>query len=227
MKSLAAQSLVSKIGYLKLGDLVGPYTGEAERVLSHKLPGRFVDTGEPVYLPVHAGPALMLIRKGGLNLFRPFGGEKLFIKKLGRGAVFGEMSALGQTMHGAQAEAAEPSETVLLIMADIDALAGACPGFALRLARELGPRLAEAQKRYEMLAFQQVDERVASLLLELADSEGEINDISQQEIADQIGVYRETVSLAMAELKRVGLIEASRRKVKLLNVEGLRAMTSF
>lgn len=226
-KVLVSQSLVSKIGYLRLNDLTGSSTNEADQILSNKGPGRVFGPGDAVFSNGQSEPYLMLVRQGAVNIFRSFRGEKLFIKKLDGGAIFGEMRMFGQSMHGAQAEAAEWSELVSLTIRDIEALARACPGFMLRLATELGPRLAEAQRRYEMAVFQQVPERLASVLLDLASSDGEINDVSQQELADRVGVYRETISLAIAELKRMGLILAARRKIRLIDVEGLRSFISY
>ncbi|HEY6333674.1 MAG TPA: Crp/Fnr family transcriptional regulator, partial [Blastocatellia bacterium] len=198
-----------------------------DRILGDKVPGRVFGPGDAVTSNGQTEPSLMLVWQGAVNIFRQFRGEKLFVKRLDDGAIFGEMRMFGQSMYGAQAEAAEWSEIVSLTIRDIEAIAKACPGFMLRLARELGPRLAEAQRRYEMAVFQQVPERLASVLLDLAGSDGEINDVSQQDLADRVGVYRETISLAIAELKRMGLILAARRKIKLIDVDGLRSFTSY
>ena len=72
--------------------------------------------------------------------------------------------------------------------------------------------------------------RLAGLLLELAgrfgvrDSEGLIIDLrlTHRELAALIGATRETVSVAMLELRQAGLVRADGRRSVVLDAEGLR-----
>jgi CRP/FNR family cyclic AMP-dependent transcriptional regulator len=228
MRSLALRSMASKIGYLHLSDLIAAGDEEAGQLISGSLPGRLFAPGEQIYpLDDPQQPMLMFLRQGALDIYRPSQLGRLFVKRLEPGALFGEMKLLGQTMYGSEAEAAQACELVLLTVSDIDRIDAQCPGFGLRLACQIGPRVVEAERKHEVIAFQTVPMRLASLLLDLAGPDGEVRDVTQQELADQLGVYRETVSVTLTGLKQAGLICASRRRVKLLDPEGLRGMVPF
>ncbi len=50
---------------------------------------------------------------------------------------------------------------------------------------------------------------------------------SQQEMAEILGVYRETVTVTLADLKRARLIEVGRRRIRLLDSAGLGKLESL
>jgi CRP-like cAMP-binding protein len=98
---------------------------------------------------------------------------------------------------------------------------------ALNLARQIGPRLVDAERRHEQSAFQPVTSRVASLLLKLSGGRKEVSGYTHQEMADQLGVYRETVTNGIAELKADQLIKVGRKRITLLDVGTLRKMETI
>jgi len=59
--------------------------------------------------------------------------------------------------------------------------------------------------------------RVAALLLREADGAGEVSGLSHQDIAERLGVYRETATNALNELKSAGLISIGRKRVSILD----------
>ena len=82
--------------------------------------------------------------------------------------------------------------------------------------------------RVEPSAFQSnVTGRMASLLLELADGKDTVSGLTQQEMAEILGVYRETVTVTLADLKRAKLIEVGRRRIRLLDSAGLSKLESL
>jgi CRP/FNR family transcriptional regulator len=227
IRSLAALSLESKVGYLTLGDLVAEGDSGIESSLDN-LPKRNFKKGDSVYPSNVKGPTLFLIRSGAVTITRPsVSGQQFDVKTLGPGALFGEMPMTGQTMLGAHAVAAEPTKVALINMAEFEKLATASPSIALNLARQIGPRLVEAQRRHEQAAFQPVTSRISSLLLRMANKEGDVMGHTHQEMADMLGVYRETVTNAIAELKADGLIKVGRKKIRVLSREGLEKLESI
>jgi CRP-like cAMP-binding protein len=85
----------------------------------------------------------------------------------------------------------------------------------------------ETERKHEQAAFQPVTSRVASLLLRLAKNKKEVVGHTHQEMADMLGVYRETVTNAIAELKADKLVKVGRKRITLLNTEAIRKMETI
>jgi CRP-like cAMP-binding protein len=131
---------------------------------------------------------------------------------------------LGQSMLGARAVAADAAKVTYISAGDFEKIAGASPAVALNLARLIGPRLVAAERRHEQSAFQPVTSRIASLLLKLAGGSKEVSGYTHQEMAEKLGVYRETVTNGIAELKQDGLIKVGRKRIALQNMDALRKL---
>lgn len=74
------------------------------------------------------------------------------------------------------------------------------------------------------MAFKGVPARLASLLLRLAietNWRGRriLDGLTQQQLAELIGTHRETVTLTLNQFKKAGLIEISRRRITLLELD--------
>lgn len=222
IRLLAAMSLAPKLGYLKLYDLVEPEEMDPDVWVKDRLTKRVFKQGEAVFPLDSREPMLLLVRFGAVNIFRPSSsGRRLIVKRVEAGSLFGEMPLLGQNMLGAHAEAAEATEIAYLSVKDIDDITKKAPSFWMNLVRQLGPRLCDAERRHEQAAFQPVTARVASLLTRIAGQGNQVTGYSHQEMADILGVYRETVTNAIAELKQDGLIQVGRKRIALLDPQRL------
>jgi CRP/FNR family cyclic AMP-dependent transcriptional regulator len=226
IRSLAAISLANKIGYLKLSDLVGQ--NRAAEAAIDKLANRNFKAGQTVYASSQKTPTACLVRSGRVNIVRTAStGSDFDVKTVEAGAIFGDMPMLGQSMLGAKAVAAEASKVTFISVADFEKVAAASPSVALNLARMIGPRLVDAERRHEQSAFQPVTSRVASLLLKLSGGAKEVSGYTHQEMADKLGVYRETVTNGIAELKADQLIKVGRKRITILDVGALRKMETI
>jgi CRP/FNR family cyclic AMP-dependent transcriptional regulator len=74
----------------------------------------------------------------------------------------------------------------------------------------------------EDIAFKGVAARVAALLLRETDGDGEVRGLSHQDIAERLGVYRETATNALNELKSASVIDIARKRITILDRERLR-----
>ncbi len=225
IRSLAALSLAAKVGYLKLNDLIGEDGPQLQEMID-RLPKRNFKKGDTIYPSNIKGPVLFLIRSGSVNITRTsVTGQDFSVKTLEPGTIFGEMPMAGQAMLGARAVAAEPTKVALINAGEFEKLAAASPSIALNVVRQIGPRLVEAERRHEQAAFQPVTSRIAALLLRLADKEGNVTGYTHQQMADMLGVYRETVTNAIAELKADNLIKVGRKRIKITNREGVEKLS--
>ena len=226
IRSLAALSLANKVGYLTLGSIIGDNNRSAEAF--DRLPKRTVKTGDTVYPARQKGPTLILVKSGSVTITRPTAsGSEFDVKTVGPGSIFGDMPLLGQSMLGAYAVAAEPSKIITISTADFEKIAAKSASIALNVIRQLGPRLVEAERKHEQAAFQPVTSRVASLLTRLSKNKKDVVGYTHQEMADMLGVYRETVTNAIAELKADRLVKVGRKRITLLNPDAIRKMETI
>ncbi len=103
------------------------------------------------------------------------------------------------------------------------------PIIAVRIAEVLSIRLESAEERLQEMAFQGLRERLASLLLRLADQTDwrgnlVISGLTHQHLAEILGSYRETITATLNEFKANGLIETGRKKIVIVDVDGLRSL---
>jgi CRP/FNR family transcriptional regulator, cyclic AMP receptor protein len=179
------------------------------------------------YSPDDGSEVLFLLKKGNVEIYRiNADGKKLVTTRLGAGAVFGKMGFLGQRMDEAYAEATSDCLICVMSRTDVEQILLKDPRIAVRLAQSLGNRLAEAEARLEDMAFKSVPERVASLLLRLADDTDwrgrrVVKGLTHQQIAEIIGTYRETVTLTLNEFRAEGFVDIGRRKIALLDEDKL------
>lgn len=226
IRSLAALSLANKVGYLTLANIVGDNYRDAEAF--DRLAKRNYKAGDTVYPGRQKGPVLLLVKSGSVTITRTTASKSEFeVKTVGPGSIFGDMPLLGQSMLGAYAVAAEPSKVITITAGDFEKIAGKSASVALNVIRQLGPRLVETERKHEQAAFQPVTSRVASLLTRLSKNKKEVVGHTHQEMADMLGVYRETVTNAIAELKADKLVKVGRKRITLLNPEAIRKMETI
>ena len=85
------------------------------------------------------------------------------------------------------------------------------PRVGIRFLEQVSARLLETEAVVEDFAFKSVPARLAGALLRLLQtSEDQTVHASDQELADIIAAYRETVTLALDELQSRGLLNLSR-----------------
>ena len=97
------------------------------------------------------------------------------------------------------------------------------PRVALRFLEFTGLRLQEAERRLEEIAFKSIPARLASLLLRLKTEQASntINGYTHQSLGEMLGTYRETTTQTLNEFKGRGLLEIGRKRIDILDQEGL------
>jgi CRP/FNR family cyclic AMP-dependent transcriptional regulator len=179
-----------------------------------------VPRGRVFYRPEEPGEVLFILKEGRVQLYRISPeGKKLVITTLGPHTLFGEMALLGTKMHNTFAEAIDDCLICVMSRTDLERLILSKPQVALRILEVTGKRLREAEERLENMAFKGIPARLASLLLRLADEQGndEISGLTHQDLAESVGTYRETATQVLNDLKAQGLIEIGRKRIKVLD----------
>ncbi len=183
------------------------------------VPGRvFYQAGE-------TGEVLFILKEGTVQLYRLTPeGRKLVVATLTDGSVFGEISLIGQGMHDTFAEATTPARLCVMSRVDVEALLRKKPRMALRLLKVMSERLQAAERQLEQIAFASVPSRLATQLLQLAGEGNRVKGFTHQDLAEMIGTYRETATLALNEFKAEGLIEIGRKQITILDRPGLQML---
>jgi CRP/FNR family cyclic AMP-dependent transcriptional regulator len=176
--------------------------------------------GRILYRPGEKGSVLFLLKTGCVQLYHlSADGRKLITATLRAGDCFGEMPLIGQGTHSSFAEAMEESLIGVMNRHDIEHLLTRKPSVAFALLKVVGARLAQIEAQLIDATFKSTSARLATLLLQLAHSpEGEskrlvVDGLSHEELAERLGVYRETVSTALRELREAGAIEMGRKHI--------------
>jgi len=181
--------------------------------------------GKIFYMPEDTGEVLFLLKRGRVHLYRIApNGKKLIVATLGPGAIFGEMSLVGQGMHNTFAESADECVLCVMSRSDVERLIREKPDVAFRFVEALGSRLNQLEARLEDIAFKSIPARLAGLLLELAEEQGEENKISgytHQDFSEMLGTYRETITQTLNDFKSHGYIDIGRKRVVLRDLENL------
>ncbi len=202
-------------------DLFQDLTPEEMEEVERATVARTYRAGSVFYTP-GGGEALFILKQGVVQLYRMSAdGRKLVIARLEPVSFFGEMSCVGQGLYNTFAEATEDSIIYAMSCQDVGRLLLAKPKVAVRILETVGQRLINAERRLEEMAFKGLIPRLAELLLSAAEGD-EVKGLSHQDLAERLGVYRETVTNALNELKTANIINVGRKLITIIDRERLK-----
>jgi len=106
--SASAEDVASKLHFLRETEVFATLTASEQKWLSQNTTMITCNAGRVFYTPNDTGEVIYILKRGAVNLYRLApDGRKLIVARLGAHTIFGEMSLIGQAMHGCFAEAAE------------------------------------------------------------------------------------------------------------------------
>jgi CRP-like cAMP-binding protein len=157
-------------------------------------------------------------------------GRELAVGYKQAGDLFGELAAIDGLARSATATALDPVTAVSVPAAGFLRFLEANPALALPLLRLLADRLRAATSHQIDLRTGTTISRVAGGLVDLADRTGISFDgpttvtLRHDDLAAWVGVNREAVSRALAQLRARGLVVTRRGKVELIDLTALREL---
>jgi CRP-like cAMP-binding protein len=205
---------------------------EAERLEARALARTFARK-EIIYFPDEPGRTVLVLARGRVKIkaVTPDGRESIFAF-VQPGEVFGELAVLDDRPRKEYAEAVETSLVLAVPREDVLWLMARRPDVALSVTKLLGFRLRRVENRLRNTLFRSTRERTIGLILELLEEHGEpiagggwevrIR-LSHQDLANLIGATRESVTLALGQLQRDGLIAVHRRLIRVPDRDRLAA----
>ncbi|MBI3606924.1 MAG: Crp/Fnr family transcriptional regulator [Nitrospirae bacterium] len=228
---MTVRVLESKLWYLQRVNLFQEMTGEEMRELERTTRMESVKKRSAVFLPGEPSRHVYLLKTGRVKISRVSEeGREVTLALLEPGEIFGELEVLDDSPRDTIAEALDDSAICLIPREQFLALVRLKPELSFRLTKLIGSRLRKIETRVEDLVFRDVPSRLAHLLVQLADEHGRTTargihidiKITHQEIANLIGSTRETVSAALGDLKKAGLIDFEDRSITLLRPDVLK-----
>ena len=210
-KVLVASLLAKRIGYLTVDDF-------PDQSLFN---GLHTQTYAPHRIIRNSGDELFIVRRGMVEVWHT--NHDVLVKKLTTGTLFGEMHLLGQTMVTTQAQASDAGAVIAVM--NVEQVKELIAANAIPLAENLYPRLVSVSIEHYRASFQKAESRLAALLLEMAGDDSTISGITQRQMGERIGMMRETVTVALAEMKASKLISIGRMKTTVLDRQGLEELS--
>ncbi|MFQ5810292.1 MAG: Crp/Fnr family transcriptional regulator [Armatimonadota bacterium] len=210
-------------------------SAEDKEALVEDLEERFFHEGDVILHARDTSAHFFLIKSGKVKIsLRSDESEReVTLTYLKPGDFFGEMAIIDGEPRSATATAA--TDTAALV-GSRDHFLGKLrehPQIALNLLAVMSARLRRADQQIEDLAFLDVQGRVARMLLEMAEREGNETEVgvmiplqhTRQELANMVSTSRETLTRVLKLFERLGFIKLGRKKVMLTNVSRLQKKT--
>jgi CRP-like cAMP-binding protein len=215
-------------------DVFEPLTAEQTDLLAQKTHERAFGRGETVYAPGDASEAVFLLLAGRMRLYGMAGVQELTFEVVRASTLFGIASLMERTQNE-YALALEPSRVGVLRLNDFWHLVRQNPQVNARLVKVLGDRLRMTRGRMADIALKETPARLASLILDLVQSEGVITreghykivtHYTHEQLAAMIGTQRGSVTRALGKLQDSGCVQLIRRLIYVVDLDALKRRAS-
>ncbi len=202
------------------GEVPAPLLDE----LAAKTRGVHIDAREVLFSKGDPGDRLFLVASGLIRIgVLSAEGREVTYGMIRPGEMFGEIAVLDGGPRTADATAMETSELLALNRKDLLDFLGLHPAQALHLLAVLCERVRRADDLLEDIVFRSLPSRLAKHLLVLDGAMGTrdtatgpaILRLSQQEIADYLGISRESVNKVLSKWEQSGIVTLGRGQITL------------
>ena len=229
-----ASNTSESIKLLSVVDVFEPLSTEEIHWLAQRTTERSFHTGDIVYTPANACAVIYLVLTGAIRVYRMVGRQELTFDIFRSATIFGRASSMERTQDE-YAEALEPSRVGVLDLRAFWHLMSQNPDVNARLVRLLDDRLRLSWSRMTDIALKGVPARLASLVLDLLESEGVVTReghykiparYTQEQLATMIGAKRVAVSRAFGTLQDAGCVWLYRRQIYVVDLAALRSFAA-
>jgi CRP/FNR family transcriptional regulator, cyclic AMP receptor protein len=211
-------------------DLTAEQRAEVERHISYAT----FAAGHIFYAPEDYGDRLLILRRGRVRIYKLSPeGRALTLLVLQPDAIFGEMILVDDWVEDSFAEAMTECVVGALGREELRRVLSTYTTVALRFMVVMSQRLRALERKLADVAFKSVPQRLAAVLLNLADLESErpadarppmVVRYTHQQLAEMIGSYRETVTKAIGEFREAGLIRVEEEAIQLTDMARLQEL---
>lgn len=191
---------------------------EILKTINHKEYGK----GEIVFAEGSVANTLFFINEGKIKLYKHTkdGKEQIF-HVLSEGDFFGELELIKPSKYRFNSKAIINSKICTLTKYEMKEIIMRNPEIGIKILETVGERLSRVESLVQNLATNDVDSRMAYLLIELMNKYGKRIEknisidlpLSREEMANFIGVTRETISRKLKKFEKEKLIKIVGTKI--------------
>lgn len=191
---------------------------------------RIYPKGATVFVSGQKTDGLYIIRSGRVKVFvlNPDGREKT-LAYLREGETLGEVTLYGSELRSATVVTLETTAFLFIARGNFQDLLLSIPRLSVRIIELLSRRLRNANRQIEELAFLNARSRVICGLICMAEDHGRkagheteiLFPLTHAELAQIVGVSRETTTKVLNELRERALVRIRRGRISVPDIEGL------
>ena len=231
MSPLAFKTMTATKDLLRQVPFLAPLDLSDLEQLASAVSRRKYLNGDTIMRKEDEGQSLFIVERGSVRVYLPsLQGADLTLALLGPGDFVGDLSLLDGQPRSASADAMEDTNVLILERSDFIELLRSRPDAAMAVMTVVAKRLRNTDEMASDLAFLDVAGRLAKKLLEMASTHGVDRDdgtlldvnITQEQLANMIGVTRESVNRNLGRFRQEGLISSQGRRIILHDPDGLR-----
>ena len=185
--------------------------------------------GSTIYSPQQPSHNLYLVTAGRVKVSSALSHGVVVCSIVHQGGLFGESALIGAEDRDESTLALDPVMLMSWTRGEIEQQVEANPRLGLALSRYLAQECLELNERMESLVVHKTPERVMLALAQFAHKAGvrtvdgasvRVESLTHQTLAEYVGTSREVVTFQLNRLRRLGLIDYSRKFID-ISVEGV------
>lgn len=191
--------------------------------------------GQSIYFAGEPAERLYVVAAGKVKLLRhTLAGQDVLLDILASGEFFGALSILGQAEYPDTAQAQTACCVLVIAAQDFQAILYRYPAVAVTTLNIVAQRLKAAHDTIRQISAYPVEQRLAAVLLKLAEKLGEKRPeglliqapLSRQDLAEMTGTTPETASRILSQFQKERLIHSGRQWIAVIDRDGLAAIAS-
>jgi CRP-like cAMP-binding protein len=222
--------LRSKLWYLEHFNLRHILTPEERKKVAGTAEMQHVAKKEIIYFATDTSDCVYILKEGKVKICRYTpDGKEIILNIISPGEMFGELGIAGQQEREEVAEVLEDAVVCVIPLAEMQALMQSMPTLNTEILKRLGTRVKKVQNRLESLICKNAEQRIRSLIKELALEHGRVIagqpeqvelklGLTHDDIAKLTATCRQSVSTLLKDLEHQGLIKYDRRRIYIMDI---------
>jgi CRP-like cAMP-binding protein len=221
MDSTQVIQLLSSVHYFRAVDV------PTLSAIAHAATRRTYVAGQTVIQEGEESAGLFIVEEGYLKSVKlSVSGREQVVRVVGPGEVFNAIGVLASETNPGTVIALEDSTVWSVERRALLQLLDEHPNLAGVIIQSLAMRIQQLMQQVEDLSLRSVDERLARLLIEEAEDGIVMRRKwdTQAEMASRLGTVTDVLNRSLRRFTEAGLIEVDRDRIRILNMQELRAI---